>query len=72
MNSFSNLIVTAKSKRDIGNPAGYARVRKFGFNRLGRVDKIQRVIIMLIDSCRDGKNIGIKNDVIRINSDDFR
>ena len=65
MDGFSDWVVASKGKRNIADTSGDLGVRKVFSNVLAGVDEIHCVIIMLIDSCSDGKNIGIENNVLR-------
>ena len=64
MNRLTHRLIAPKRKRYVGYPAAYFSVRQVFFDPTRGVDKIHRVVVMLFNSCPNGQNIGVKNDVL--------
>ena len=45
------------------------RFRELIFQYLGGLDEVDRVVVMLFDTCSDGEYVGIEDDVLRRETD---
>ena len=68
MNGFTHGIVASKRKRNIGHTTTYFSKWHLLFNNAGSFNKIDGVIIMLFNTCGYCKNIGIENNILRVES----
>ncbi|OQA10353.1 MAG: hypothetical protein BWY67_01175 [Bacteroidetes bacterium ADurb.Bin397] len=64
MNGFPDRIISPKGKRNIGDTTANFGVWKICFNPSGSFKKIDCIFAMFIHSRCNGKNIGIKNDIL--------
>src|SRR5439155_17568221 len=62
---FAHVVVPAKRKRNVAYPAAHTRARKLPFDPARRLDEINRVITMLLETRGDGQNVWIKDDIVR-------
>src|SRR5215217_877895 len=66
MNSFAYMVISAKGKRNVANAATYFRQGHFLFYFSRGFNKVNSVIVMLFYTCCYGKNVRVKDDVLRI------
>ena len=66
MDRFSHLIVSTEGKRYIGYATGNHGMGKILLDPFGRLNKIDRIIIVLFNTGSDSENIGIENNVTRV------
>ena len=59
-------VVAAEREGDVGNPAGDLGAGQVLLDPAGGIDEIQRVVVMLLDAGGDGQDVGIEDDVVRI------
>ena len=69
MHRFPHLIVATERERDIGNTTRNLRTRKVFLDPTRRVDEVQCVVVVLLDTRRNRQDIGIENDVVLIETD---
>ena len=65
MYGFPNVFITAERKRNIAYTATHFGKRHRLLYFTGCLNKIYCIIIMLFNTCCNGKNIGIKNNILR-------
>ena len=65
MHRLADGIVSAKRKGNIADPAAHARPGEILFNPARRLDEVDCVIAMLLETSRDREDIGVENDVVR-------
>ena len=65
VHSFAHMIVSSKAERNIGNTATYFGKRHPFFNLTGSFNKINRVVVVFLNSGGYGKNIGVENNILR-------
>src|SRR5581483_8495730 len=63
MNGFANNIVAAKTERDVRDTAAHLGVWQVGLDPAGRVDVVNRVVVVLLHPGGDGENVGIEDNV---------
>ena len=71
MNRFAHWIITPERERNIRDPAGNMRVWQVLSNPAGGFNKVHRVIVVFINAGGDRKNIRVKNDILRWETDLF-
>ena len=71
MNRFAHRIITPERERDIRHPAGDMRVWQVLPNPLGGFNEIHCIIIVFVNSRGDCKNIRVKNNILRWETDLF-
>ena len=62
-------VVAPERERDVGNAAGNLGAGEVLFDPTGGVDEIERVVVVLLDAGGDGEDVGVEDDVVRIESD---
>ena len=65
MHSLANRIIATEGKRDVADAAAHAGVGEVFLDPARGIDECVRVVVMLFDAGCDGKDVGIKNDVLR-------
>ena len=65
MHGPANGLIAAKREGDVREPARDVAARQGLADAPCRLDEIDSVVIVLLDPGRDGKYVGIKNDVFR-------
>jgi hypothetical protein len=71
MHRFAHHIITTKRKRDIAHATADFCSGAQLLDLTGRINKVDRIFIMLFDARCYGKNIGIKNNILRFEADLF-
>ncbi len=64
VNRLAHRIIAPEREGHIGNPAGDTRERQMLSYPACCIDEIDSVVIVFLDPCRNGKHIGIKDDVL--------
>jgi len=72
VHGFADRVITPERERYVTHPARHMTMGQVFFNASGGVDEIQAVIVMLFDTGRHGKNVRIKDDVFRWETNFFR
>ena len=65
MHGFPDDSIPAKGEGNITDSSAYPGTRQSGFNDSGRLNEVDGIVIMLLYTGGDGKNIGIENNVFR-------
>ena len=65
MHGLSDMIITAKRKRNITDSSADIGVRKILSNPFCCFKKIKRIGAVFFHACTHWKNIGVKNDILR-------
>ena len=68
MHSFSYRVVATEGEREIGDSAGGAASGQVVFYPCYSADEIHTVIVMFFQSCTNGENVNIKDDIFRMKS----
>ncbi len=69
MHRLANVVVAAKTERNVGDPAAHFRVRQVGLDPARGVDVVDRVVVVLLHAGGNGEDIGIEDDVFRRKAD---
>ncbi len=69
MHGFAHRLIAAEREGEIGDAAGHMGQRHLGLDGARGFDKIDAVILMLLDAGRYRENIGIEDDVLRREAD---
>ena len=64
MNGFAHRIITAEREGHIRNSPRDTGVRQVLANPACRFDKINGIVIMLVDACRNREDIRVEDDVL--------
>ena len=64
MHCFTHRVVTTEGEGYVRNTAGDFGAGKVLLDPLSGIEKIDRVVVVLFNTGGNGKNIGIKNDVL--------
>ena len=65
----AHAIVAAKTERNIRDAAAHLRVRQVRLDPSRRIDKVDRVVVVLFHACGNGQDIRIEDDVFGRKSD---
>ena len=65
VHGLANLVVAAKAEGDVGDAAAHLGVRQVGLDPTGGVDKVNRVVVVLLHARGHGEDVGIEDDVFR-------
>ena len=65
MHGLAHPVVATKRKRDVAHPTADLGPRQILFDPAGGFDKVQRVVVVLVDAGADGQNIWVEDDVFR-------
>ena len=65
MHGLAHRLVAAERERQVRHAAGDMRVRQVFSDPARRLDEVEAVIVVLLDSGGDRENIGIEDDVFR-------
>ena len=60
----ADLIISPETERNVGNAAAHLGMRQVRFNPPRGIDKVHRVVVVLLHAGRDGKDVGVENDVL--------
>ena len=66
MHGFAYVVVATEREREIAHPAADMSPRQIPANPLHSPDEINGIVVMLLNSCRNGKDIGVEYYVERI------
>ena len=69
--SSSNRLVPSKGKRQVRNATRNLTSRAQTLYLTRRVDKVNRVVVVLFHAGTDGKNIRVKDDILRVEANLF-
>ena len=59
-----NGVIAAERKRDVADAAAYAASRQRLLDLSARLNEREGVLVVLLNTCGDGKNVGIEDDVL--------
>ncbi len=69
VNGFPRWVIATERKTDVGYAARNLSVGQILFDPTSGIDEINGVVVMLFNTSGDGKNIGVKNNIFRRESD---
>src|ERR1700722_570381 len=69
VHGFTHFIVAAKAEGDVRHAAAHLGVRQVGLDPAGSVDKVNRVVVVLLHAGGNGEDVGIEDDVFWRESD---
>ena len=61
--------IAAEGEGDVRKSAGDVTSRQVLADATGRFDEVDRVVVVFLDACSDGEDIGVKDDVFRRKAD---
>ena len=64
VNRLAHRVIAAKRKTDVGDAARHLGAGQIVFDPTRGLDEIHRVIVVFLNAGRDGKDVGVKNDVL--------
>jgi hypothetical protein len=64
MNRLADHVVAAEGKRDIADTARDLRARAYLLDPPRGFQEIDRIVVVLVDSRRDGQDVGVEDDVL--------
>ena len=71
MDRFTNHVIAAEGKRHIADAAADHRVWQRCLDLASRLDEVEAVTVVFLDTRRNCENVGIENNVARIETDLF-
>ena len=66
MHCFTHRVVTTEGEGYVRNTAGDFGAGKVLLDPLSGIEKIDRVVVVLFNTRGNGKNVRVKNDVLRV------
>src|SRR5215211_3665543 len=72
MDGFSYMIISPEGEGYITYTAAYFRQRHFFLNDPGSFYKINSIIVVFFNACRDGKNVWVENNILGFKTYFFR
>ena len=63
VHGLANLIIASEAERDVGDATAHLRVRQVGFDPARGVNEVDRVVVVLLHTSGNGKDIRIEDDV---------
>ena len=64
MHRLAHGVVATEAERQVRHAARHMDMRQIGLDPAGGIDEIDAVIVMLLDPCRHGEHIGVKDDIL--------
>ena len=71
MHRLAHRLIAAEGEGQIGDAARDMRMRQIALDGARRLDEIDAVVFVFLNTCRHGENIGIEDNILRREADGF-
>ena len=72
VHGFPHDMIAAEREGDIAHPSADLAVGEIGLDPAGGLNEIDRVVVVLLHARRHGQDVGVKNNVLRLEADVLR